>query len=87
VESRWDSQATTAIVDDLYSHQYLLTREMLRHGSDADDVQDIVAKCCAGRQASYLATSQLIHEIRQSGSVDLAMLAVANRQLRALAAR
>ena len=84
VESRWDSQATTAIVDDLYNHQYDLTRQMLRQADPKDDAADVVSKCCASHRAALAATLQLIQEIRQGKATDLAMLAVASRQLRTL---
>ncbi|MBM4091556.1 MAG: NAD-glutamate dehydrogenase [Planctomycetes bacterium] len=85
INSHWDSHAIAAIVDDLYSHQYALTRRLLREACQEDDLSQIVARCCAG-QHTAAATVQLIQEIRQSGVKDLAMLAVANRQLSTLAA-
>ena len=85
-DTHWDNLATTAIVDDLYQYQFLLTRKMLRQADQLDDVPQLVAACCVEHQAAYAATSQLIQELRKEGTVDLAMLAVASRQLRSLVA-
>jgi len=82
--SRWDSHATTAIVDDLYQCQFLLARQLMRQAEPGEEPAAILERCCATHRAAYMATTQLMTEIRQSGTLDLAMLAVASRQLRTL---
>ena len=84
VDSRWDSQAMSAIVDDLYECQYLLTRKWMSQAGPSADAADILARGSASHRAAHAATSQLIKDIRQGGTLSLAMLAVVNRQLRAL---
>lgn len=85
VDSHWDNQATTSVVEDLYNHQYALVHAMLRHSSDSDDPEQVISRCCAERTAAFTAAQQTIKEIRESPNVGLAQLAVANHQLRTLA--
>ena len=84
IDSHWDKQATTAIIDDLYGHQYELTASILRSAKRGADPAKAIESWRAGRGAALPATMQLIDEIRHGGTVDLAMLAVVNRHLRAL---
>ncbi len=86
IDSHWDKQATTAIIDDLYGHQYALTAMILSAAKAGADPAKAIESWRAGRGAIFPATMQLIDEIRGGGTVDLAMLAVANRHLRTLAA-
>jgi glutamate dehydrogenase len=86
-ESHWESQAVNAIIDDLYSHQYQLALKMLRLADGkVSDAAGLIRRWCERRGAGCVATTQVIHEIHGTGGADLAMLAVANRHLRALAA-
>ncbi len=86
-ESHWENQAVSAIIDDLYSHQFQLTVKMLQHaGGGVDDAEGLIGQWCKRRGAGCVATTQVIHEIHSTGGADLAMLAVANRHLRALSA-
>ncbi len=85
-ESHWENQAVTAIVDDLYGHQYQLTVKMLQHANGNDeDESALIGRWCKRRGPGCVATTQVIHEIHSTGGADLAMLTVANRQLRSLA--
>ena len=85
IDSHWDKQAAGAIVDDLYAHQFALTDRVLRAAGKRTKVADAIQSWCDGRGAIFNSTTQLVDEIRHSTSIDLAMLAVANRQLRAFA--
>jgi glutamate dehydrogenase len=84
IDSHWDKQATTAIIDDLYGHQLELTARIVGSSKPGADPAKAIDGWCSGRGAAFPATMQLIEEIRHGGTVDLAMLAVANRHLRAL---
>ncbi len=86
IDSHWDKQATTAIVDDLYGHQYDLTKSVLTAPKKAVQPAAAIEAWSAERGSTFQSTAQLIDDIRSSGTIDLAMLAVANRQLRALIA-
>jgi glutamate dehydrogenase len=76
----WDKMALSAIIDDLYGHQFALARAVIE-GGDASDTIEAWAK---QRGAAVAQTAKLIDDLRLAGTTDLAMLAVANRQLRAL---
>ncbi len=76
----WDKMALAAIVDDLYGHQFALTRAILE-SVEGDDRIEAWAK---QRGALVAQAAKLVDDVRTAGTTDLAMLAVANRQLRAL---
>jgi glutamate dehydrogenase len=78
----WDKMALAAIIDDLYGHQFALTRAILAAG-DGEPAARIDA-WAKQRAAAVAQTARLVEDLRGSGAADLAMLAVANRQLRAL---
>jgi glutamate dehydrogenase len=72
--------ALAAIVDDLYGHQFALARAILE-SVEGDDRIEAWAK---QRGALVAQAAKLVDDVRTAGTTDLAMLAVANRQLRAL---
>ena len=74
--------ALAAIVDDLHGHQFALTRAILASGAGASDAA--VDAWATKRGAAVAQTAKLIDDFKLAGTPDLAMLAVANRQLRAL---
>jgi glutamate dehydrogenase len=79
----WDKMALAAIVDDLYGHQFALTRAILAADGAGPPAERIDA-WAKPRAAVVAQTAKLIDDLRAAGTTDLAMLAVANRQLRAL---
>ena len=84
-ESHWQRQAVTAIVDDLYGQQRALTAAVIE-GSGRKSVSGAVAKWVAAHQGAVDRTRRLIDDLRKADSqdLDLAMLTVANRQIRML---
>ncbi|UEM21104.1 NAD-glutamate dehydrogenase [Skermanella mucosa] len=82
-ENHWQKQAVSAIIDDLYGLQSDLTARVLNDGQDHTGAIDAWA---ASRQGPVERIRQLLTELRGVTRVDLAMLAVANRQLRGLIA-
>ncbi|HVS33867.1 MAG TPA: NAD-glutamate dehydrogenase [Thermoanaerobaculia bacterium] len=76
----WDRMALAAIVDDLYGHQFALTRAILASGEGEDRIEAWAKE----RGALVAQAAKLVDDVRAAGTTDLAMLAVANRQLRAL---
>ena len=86
IKTHWDKQAVEAIIDDLYGHQYEIAEKVLVGKGKAADAGAAIAAWTAGREAVYQRNHQLIEDLRNASGVGLAMLAVANRQLRALAA-
>ena len=80
----WDKLAVTAIMDDLFSQQGELTARVLagvRKGGDADRALDAWV---GERRPLVTRTEQLLAELKSVGTPDLAMLAVANRQLKSM---
>jgi glutamate dehydrogenase len=88
IESHWDKQAVVAIVDDLYGNQRDLTGRVIEAalvGGNGEKPPDVdVEGWSAGQGPVIQRTENLFAELRSAGSVDLSMLAVANRQLRAM---
>jgi glutamate dehydrogenase len=78
----WDKMALAAIVDDLYGHQFALARAVLAEGEGIAAAR--IDAWARQRGAAVAQTAKLIDDLRTAGTTDLAMLAVANRQLRAL---
>jgi glutamate dehydrogenase len=89
-DSAWDKLAVTAIVDDLYGHQGDLTTLVLNGAKEGaqggNGAEGLIDHWTAARRPQVTRTEQLLAELQSVGSPDLAMLAVANRQLRSMLA-
>lgn len=83
-DSAWDKLAVTAIVDDLYGHQSALTSRVLEAVKGRVEAEEVIHSWANERQAIVARTEQLLAELNAAGNPDLAMLAVANRQLKSL---
>ena len=83
-DSAWDKLAVTAIVDDLYGHQGELTSRVVDGNKSLEAPEEIIDTWTDGRRPLVARTDQLLGELQAAGTPDLAMLAVANRQLRAM---
>ena len=83
-DSAWDKLAVTAIVDDLYGHQSELTSRVIDGTKDLSAPDGVIDAWAEQRRPLVVRTEQLLHELQSTGTPDLAMLAVANRQLRAM---
>jgi glutamate dehydrogenase len=86
VENHWDKQAVAAIIEDFYGHQRELTQRILAdaHPAALTNGADPIGEWAGRRAPALQRTEALIGDLRQSGASGLAMLAVANRQLRSL---
>jgi len=82
-ESRWDRMAVGAIVDDLFGHQVQLTQRVLDQASGTLG-ESAINRWVDGRKGAVDRTTQLITDLKEAGTVELAMLAVANGQMRAM---
>ncbi len=82
-ENHWHRLALSAIIDDMWGHQNDLTSAALR--TDETGVA-AVSRWIEARAERMEGLDQLLHDIESSPAPDLAMLAVANRQLRAISA-
>jgi len=83
-DSAWDKLAVTAIVDDFYSHQASLTARVIEGRDDLATPDQAIDAWAESRRQLVARTEQLLAELKATGTPDLAMLAVANRQLRAM---
>lgn len=83
-DSAWDKLAVTAIVDDLYGHQSALTSRVLEAVKGPVEADEVIHSWAGERKAIVARTEQLLAELNAAGNPDLAMLAVANRQLKSL---
>ncbi len=85
VDNHWQKQAVAALVDDLFAHQTALTVRVLET-ADHLPAEAPVDGWIAQHRPVVERVEQLLSELRTQPNVDLAMLAVANRQLRGLTA-
>jgi glutamate dehydrogenase len=85
VDGHWTRLAVGAIVDDLYGHQFRLTQNVIETTGTASGAADGVIEAWeSARKPMVDRAARLVDDLRAAGMVDLAMLAVANRELRAL---
>jgi glutamate dehydrogenase len=91
-DTAWDKLAITAIQDDLDASQYQAALSVLE-AAKADkrlkkggkvDPEALLEPWSARRRPLVARSEQLVAELRASGTPDLAMLAVANRQLKSM---
>ena len=83
-DTHWQNQARTAIRDDLASQQRLLASGVLRLTADREDVGALLTRWEAHHQAPIARMREVISDLRTGGTLDLAMLSVALRELRGL---
>ncbi len=84
----WQFQAVNAMVDDLHGQQTDLTwrvmEGMAMEGGDPGTATGVIDRWSQGRQAAVDRVALLLAELRAVPDLDLARLAVASRQIRAL---
>jgi glutamate dehydrogenase len=80
-ETPWQKAAVAAVVDDLFNYQSLLASRVI---AETDGARDPVDVWLASRPRVVERVDQTMTDFRASTTVDLAMLTVASRQLRAL---
>ncbi|HEX7830619.1 MAG TPA: NAD-glutamate dehydrogenase [Thermoanaerobaculia bacterium] len=79
-ETPWQKTALQTLVDDLYAYQSVLASRVIAEVNGSDSVETWLQK--RGRVVERV--DQTLHDFRAATSVDLAMLTVTSRQLRAL---
>lgn len=88
--SDWERLAVESIVDDSYRHQSALTNRVLDVAGGgklgARAAEGVIATWIESRNGAVERTVQLFDTLRENETVDLAMLSVANGQLRGLLA-
>lgn len=87
-ETHWQRLATSAVVDDLFTQQSQLTTKVLPllTGTDRAAADAAIEQWRDGRGAAMVRYESLLVEVQANPKPDLAMLAVALRQLRNLTA-
>ena len=82
-ETRWQKDAISAIVDDLFTLQSELTSKVIETGG-SEKAEEAVAAWIGTRAGLVERTEQLLSDLKAAGTPDIAMMAVATRQLRSL---
>jgi glutamate dehydrogenase len=82
-ETPWQKAAVAAVVDDLFNYQSLLASRVIAEANGKRGT-DPVDAWLAQRNRVVERVDQTMTEVRSAPTVDLAMLTVASRQLRAL---
>jgi glutamate dehydrogenase len=83
-ETHWQYQARTAIRDDLATQQRLLASSVLKLTPDGRDPNALLARWEAHQSTQIARMREVIADLRAGGTLDLAMLSVALRELRGL---
>lgn len=78
-KTSWQKQAVAAVIEDLYAFQAEITSRVLASGQSAE-------AWIAARGSAAQRITQLTDDMKAAPAIDIAMLAVASRQLRALIA-
>lgn len=85
-EDHWQQLAVAALVEEIYSHQLALASNALDHlAKSKKDAGKAIDAWMARNQAAVDQTEILLNELWSTEVNDLSMVAVASRQLRALA--
>jgi glutamate dehydrogenase len=85
-DGRWQKAAITAVVDSLFVHQSDLTRQVLATVRENGNAKRPIEVWAARRRGTVARTEEILREVRSAKSLDLAMLMVADDQLRRLVA-
>ena len=80
-ETPWQKAAVAAVVDDLFNYQSVLASRVI---AETDGARDPVDSWLASRPRVVERIDQTMTDFRAATTVDLAMLTVASRHLRAL---
>jgi len=87
--SHWQKLAVAALIEEIYGHQLALASQVLDAGGKRNkksfDTDQAISNWIEKNQISVNRTEQLIAELSATEINDLAMIAVASRQLRTLA--
>jgi len=82
--SHWQHRAVRAIVDDLYGQQRALTLAVLKGSEAGTNADERIAAWIEANKTRMTRALDTLDELRRDAPFDLAKLAVANRQVRAL---
>jgi len=81
----WERSAVANIVDDLFGQQRTLAARVLQQANGAN-AKEAVEAWCKENAATVTRSRGLVEDFKQSGGIDVARLAVANRMVRRMIA-
>ncbi len=84
-ETHWQKLAVAALIEEIYGHQLALTNQVLDFSDGATAPAQAIDAWIDKNHAAVERTEQLLSELRSIAVTDISMVAVASRQLRALA--
>jgi glutamate dehydrogenase len=84
-ENHWQQLAVAALVEEIYGHHLALASQLLDVAKVNGDLEKAIRAWAARNRARVEPTEQLLAELWASEVDDIAMIAVASRQLRAMA--
>jgi glutamate dehydrogenase len=84
-ESHWQTLARGALGDDLSSEQRQLTAQVLRRDGPGLDAEVMIDAWVSENRAVVSRCDALLEELKQAGTLNVAMLSVALREIRSLA--
>jgi glutamate dehydrogenase len=85
-ETEWQELAIGAIIDDLYAQQTALASKVVDESGGGAAAEAIIDAWASSNGHRVDRAVGVVGELKTTGTVDLAMLAVANREIRALLA-
>ena len=83
-ENEWQSMAVSAMVDELYDQQARLTGRIIDTAGGAMAVDGVLEAWEDAHDHDVSRVNQTLQDLRRADSIDLAMLSVATRHIRAL---
>jgi glutamate dehydrogenase len=83
-ETRWQALAKGALRDDLYSEQRDLTAQVLLLDSRDGDAEARIDAWLDENRSSVARSQELLEDLREADTLDIAMLSVALREIRNL---
>ena len=83
-DSHWQKLAVAALIEEIYSHQLALSRQVLDFADGKWDPEKAITAWAAKNKAAVAPTDQLFSELWATEIDDLSMIAVASRSLRAM---
>jgi glutamate dehydrogenase len=85
-ETHWQKLAIRVVIDELFAHQKALTNLVLDGAAKEKDPDKAIEKWAKRNPEAFARTEQVLAELWAGEVDDLAMIQVASRQLKALAA-
>ena len=83
-DSHWQTLARAALRDDLSMQARVLTSAVLKHSPGLDDAVALIEAWEASRSTKIARCRQVLEDLRSAHGIDMAMMSVAMRELRAL---